>query len=64
MTSNQFLTAKLTRHGQVTLPKEVRAKLGASEGDLIAFMEERGRFWIAVVSLTLRPGAVPAAKTK
>ncbi len=46
-------TARLTRNGQVTLPKQVQA-LGANEGDFIAFVEERGRIWIAVADLTVR----------
>ncbi len=47
-------TARLTRNGQVTLPKQVREALGANEGDFIAFVEERGRIWIAVADLTVR----------
>jgi len=47
-------TARLTRNGQVTLPKQVRERLGAGEGDFIAFVEERGRVWIAVADLTVR----------
>lgn len=39
-------TAKVTSKGQITVPKEVRAKLGLAPGDELEFVEEGGRFVI------------------
>ena len=36
--------AKLTAKGQVTIPKEVRLRLGLRLGDEVEFLEENGRF--------------------
>jgi len=36
--------AKVTSKGQITLPKEVRAKLGLEPGEAVEFIEERGEF--------------------
>ena len=35
-------TSRLTRRGQVTIPKEVRAHLGLAPGDEIEFVAEDG----------------------
>jgi antitoxin PrlF len=35
---------KMTSKGQITLPKEVREKLGISPGDELEFIEEEGEF--------------------
>ncbi len=35
--------AKVTSKGQITIPIEIRRKLGVKEGDKILFVEERGR---------------------
>lgn len=37
---------KMTSKGQITLPKEVREKLGVSPGDELEFIEEDGEFLI------------------
>lgn len=37
-------TAKVTSKGQITLPLEVRQRMGISRGDEIEFREEEGRF--------------------
>ncbi len=35
--------AKITARGQITIPVEIRKKLGVKEGDKVAFLEENGR---------------------
>lgn len=35
--------AKVTSKGQITIPIDIRKKLGVREGDKILFVEERGR---------------------
>ena len=37
-------TAKITSKGQITLPKEVRKRLGVGPGDEVEFAEENGRY--------------------
>lgn len=37
-------TAKITSKGQITLPKEVRRRLGIGPGDEVEFVEENGRY--------------------
>jgi len=38
--------SKVTVRFQVTIPREVREKLGISVGDTLAFVEEDGKFYI------------------
>ncbi|WP_165175249.1 AbrB/MazE/SpoVT family DNA-binding domain-containing protein [Desulfovibrio sp. ZJ369] len=38
--------ARLTSRCQLTLPREVRQKLGVKEGDKVVFFEENGRIFI------------------
>lgn len=38
--------AKITSKGQLTLPKEVREKLGVGPGDELDFVEEDGQFLV------------------
>ncbi|MBQ3405254.1 MAG: AbrB/MazE/SpoVT family DNA-binding domain-containing protein [Oscillospiraceae bacterium] len=35
--------AKVTSKGQITIPIDIRRKLGVKEGDKVLFLEERGR---------------------
>ncbi len=35
--------AKITLRGQITLPVDIRKKLGVKDGDKVAFVEENGR---------------------
>lgn len=35
--------AKITTRGQITIPVEIRKKLGVREGDKVVFLEENGR---------------------
>ena len=37
-------TARITSKGQITLPKEVRRRLGIGPGDEVEFVEESGKF--------------------
>ncbi len=41
-----MVTAKITSKGQITIPKEIREKLGISPGEEIGFVERRGVFFI------------------
>jgi antitoxin PrlF len=41
-----MLTAKVTSKGQLTIPKEVRDKLGIKTGDTLRFEEKEGVFFI------------------
>ena len=38
--------ANLTSRCQLTLPREIRQKLGVKEGDKVVFIEENGRIFI------------------
>lgn len=38
--------AKVTSKGQITLPVDIRRKLGVKEGDKVLFMEERGHIFV------------------
>ncbi len=35
--------AKITMRGQITIPKEIRSRLGVKDGDKVIFIEENGR---------------------
>ena len=35
--------AKITSKGQITIPREIRRKLGVKDGDKVLFIEEGGR---------------------
>ncbi len=35
--------AKITMRGQITIPKEIRSRLGVKDGDKVIFFEENGR---------------------
>jgi len=39
--------AKITSRGQITIPIDIRKKLGVCEGDKIIFFEDRGQIIIA-----------------
>ncbi|MCL1822860.1 MAG: AbrB/MazE/SpoVT family DNA-binding domain-containing protein [Oscillospiraceae bacterium] len=39
--------AKITSRGQVTIPIDIRKKLGVREGDKIVFVEDAGRVFVA-----------------
>jgi antitoxin PrlF len=41
-----MLTAKVTSKGQLTIPKEVRDKLGIKTGETLRFEEKEGIFFI------------------
>lgn len=41
-----MLTVKITSKGQVTIPKEVRDKLGIRPGEDLVFEEKNGTFYI------------------
>jgi len=38
--------AKITSKGQITIPLDIRRKLGVKEGDKVLFVEEYGRIYI------------------
>ena len=43
--------AKVTSKGQVTIPIDIRRKLGVKEGDKILFVEDQGRFFLTNASM-------------
>jgi AbrB family looped-hinge helix DNA binding protein len=43
--------AKVTSKGQITVPIDVRRKLGVREGDKVLFVEEAGRIYILNASM-------------
>ena len=38
--------AKITSKGQITIPIDIRRKLGVKEGDKVLFVEEAGKIYI------------------
>jgi AbrB family looped-hinge helix DNA binding protein len=47
--------AKITMRGQITIPKEIRKRLGVKDGDKVVFIEENGRIIIEnAAMITLR----------
>lgn len=38
--------AKVTSKGQITIPVDIRKKLGVKEGDKVLFVEDRGRIYV------------------
>jgi antitoxin PrlF len=43
--------AKITKRGQITIPVEIRKKLGVQEGDKVIFLEDNGRIIIGNAAL-------------
>jgi len=43
--------AKITMRGQITIPKEIRKRLGVRDGDKVIFFEENGRIIIENASM-------------
>ena len=39
--------AKITSRGQITIPIDIRKKLGVKEGDKVIFLEDNGRIVVA-----------------
>jgi len=39
--------AKITTRGQITLPIDIRKKLGVRDGDKVVFIEDQGRIIVA-----------------
>jgi antitoxin PrlF len=48
------MKARVTKRGQVTLPKPLRERLGVKPGTILEFSEERGRL-IALISESVDP---------
>ena len=46
--------AKITSKGQITIPKEIRKKLGVKDGDKVLFVEEEGRIIMMNSSMQAR----------
>jgi len=53
---------KQLRHGQITIPKEMRDALGVQEDDLLAVTLADGRLEIEPVRVTPKAGGSPWAK--
>ena len=45
--------ARVTRKGQVTIPKEIREKLGIKEGDYVAFIIEDNKVILKKAQITV-----------
>ncbi len=43
--------AKVTSEGQITIPIEIRKKLGSKEGSKVLFLEEAGRIYLTNSSM-------------
>ena len=43
--------AKITSKGQITIPVDIRRKLGVKEGDKVLFVEEAGKVYILNASM-------------
>ena len=39
--------ARITSRGQITIPIDIRKKLGVNEGDKVIFLEDSGRIFVA-----------------
>ncbi len=46
-------TAKVTSKGQITIPIDIRRKLGIKDGDKVIFIEENGRIVLAKSSMEI-----------
>jgi AbrB family looped-hinge helix DNA binding protein len=46
--------AKVTSKGQITIPIEIRKKLGIKNGDKILFVEESGRVYVMNCNIRMR----------
>lgn len=50
-----MLTSSVTSKGQVTIPAELRAKLGIQPGDRVGFLEEDGRIVLQRQATAISP---------
>jgi len=49
----KMYVARVTRKGQVTIPKEIREKLGIKEGDYVAFIIEDNKVILKKAQITV-----------
>ena len=52
--------AKITARGQITIPIEIRKKLGVRDGDKVVFLEENGRIIMENAAMVALKGAQDA----
>ncbi|TFG19966.1 MAG: AbrB/MazE/SpoVT family DNA-binding domain-containing protein [Promethearchaeota archaeon] len=45
-----MITGKVSKKGQVVLPKEIRDKLNIGEGDILVFAEKDGKIIIEILN--------------
>ena len=62
-------SSTISSKGQVTVPVEVRRRLGIKEGDRVEFVTEDGRIYLRPIREEVNPfaafvGILPAFKTK
>ncbi len=59
-----MISVRIGKRGQVTLPREIRKKIGLREGDHIAFILQEGQVVIRPMTQTLLDmrGSVPVAE--
>lgn len=48
-----MITCKVSKKGQVVLPKEIREKMNITTGDILIFREEGGKILIEVIRESL-----------
>lgn len=53
---------KQLRHGQITIPKELREALGLQDDDLLSVTLSKGKLEIEPVKVAPKPGGSPWAK--
>ena len=54
MASAKIAATRMSRKGQITVPKKVKENLGAVEGDYIIFLKEGNRIYVEAGQLAFK----------